>query len=111
MHRALLLILLLACAKRDVSSGEWTGVARPDAAVSTAGPGREGGDLAKGVDAAPPQATPDATAGGVGVAAPDGGTPPRGPEPPPGALDPMAPRDAGDDVGDARSCPESGPCD
>ena len=107
----MILLVAPACARRDVSSGEWTGAARPDAAMPTSGPGRqEMGDVSKGVDAAPPAVTPDAGAAGLTPAG-DGSTPPRGPEPPPGALDPMTPRDAADDVGDARSCPESGPCD
>jgi hypothetical protein len=108
MPRVLLLILLLApaCVRREVSTGEWTGVARPDAAaVSSPGGGRQEGaaDLSKGVDAAPPPA-PDTGAPGA-FAAPDATTPPR-------TNDPVAPAlDAGTDVGDARACPESGQCD
>jgi hypothetical protein len=116
MQRLLLLILLLApaCARRDVATGEWTGVARPDATVPQGGPVLDNGapGTKAAVDAAPP-ALADASAAAGGEFAPvDAASGPRAVEaaPPPG--EPVSPiADASTDSGDARSCPETGHCD
>ena len=113
MQRSLLLLLLLsACVRREVGSGEWTGVVRPDAALSTSGPARDEGAPVKGAgDAgAPPPSGPDQGGDpGAGFSSTDAA--PR-PEAAPGVSEPVAPSfDASIDAGDARSCPESGQCD
>jgi hypothetical protein len=115
MQRVLLLLLLLApaCARREVASGEWTGVARPDASLSVPGPTRDPGEMGgKGVDTSGP--APDAAAGAPGaeLAPPDAAAGGRAVEVGPPASDPVLSRaDASADVGDARACPESGQCD
>jgi hypothetical protein len=111
MPRLLLLILLLApgCSRRELASGSWTGVVRPDAGASSpAGPKEDkSGTVSKAPDAAPPP--PDAASAGALVAPDAAGA--RGSEGP-GAAEPVARfLDGGADVGDARSCPESGQCD
>ena len=116
MQRALLLILLLApaCGRRELATGNWTGVARPDATVSTGAPVPDtGGSVSKGLDAAPRELASDAGAVGLGPVGADASVPPRGPETPPGAGgDPVvSPTDGGGDTSDARSCPETGHCD
>jgi hypothetical protein len=115
MQRALLLILLLAaaCGRRELATGNWTGVARPDATVPGTPPAADnGGPLSKGVDAAPTGFAVDAGALGAGPVPIDGSVPPRGPETAPGTGNPMVfTGDAGSDTGDARSCPETGSCD
>jgi hypothetical protein len=112
MPRVLVVTLLLAaaCGRREVGTGNWTGVARPDAAASP-GPPRDEGAVAKGLDAAlPPSDTGSAGAGG---GPPDASLAPRSPEvAAPGADNPVSAHvDASTDTGDARSCPESGQCD
>jgi len=116
MQRVLLLLLFLApaCARREVASGEWTGVARPDASLSVPGPTRDPAEMGgKGVDtsgAAPPAA--EAGAPGAGLVPPDDAAGGRAVEVGPPANDPVLSRaDASADVGDARTCPESGQCD
>jgi hypothetical protein len=115
MQRLLLLILLLApaCARREVATGEWTGVARPDATVPQGGPvlDNSGGATKGAVDAA--ASVPDASTAGGGEFAPaDAASGPRTAEAAPPPAEPVsAPPDASTDSGDATSCPDTGRCD
>jgi len=114
MPRLLVLILLLApgCGRREVATGNWTGVVRPDAGMPSPGPKEDqGAPVTTGLDAGVlPPAAPDAgPTNGGGFAPSDAAAGTRGPEGP--GADPMHATDASPDLGDARSCPESGRCD
>jgi hypothetical protein len=119
MHRTLLLMLLItvACSRRETVSGNWTGVAGPDASTSIP-------TADEGATSGPGHGSPDAAAGGGGKSATDL-PPPSHPTPeflPPdaaapearqaGAEDPtFASRDASPDLTDAHPCPDADRCD
>jgi hypothetical protein len=109
-----MLLLAPACARREVATGQWTGVARPDAAMSAGDPARDvSPGISKSVDAAPPP--PPAAEGGVPGAGAEFGpadAAPGGRAAEVGPSNPVLPHaDASADVGDARTCPETGQCD
>jgi hypothetical protein len=122
MPRALVLILLLtaACGRRETVTGNWTGVAAPDAAT----PSTPTAD--QGSAPAPVPESADAGGGGSKAAVADSAPPPPGAEfhapdaainspevrgAAPGGPDDSLSRDAGPDAGDARPCPEVDRCD
>ena len=111
MSRVFVLALLLAaCDRRSQAGANWT-LRAPDAGAQSAD------DKGKGIVGAPVVApTPDA---GVSMGMGDQQPPPAdfaahdaGPEVGPARAEPTPARDAGTDAaGDARACPETGPCD
>jgi hypothetical protein len=113
MKRAILfLALLLACDRRGPSSGQWT-LGPPDAGapVGASDRGDEGkAGVPPSIPADASAVAPDAQAAGptAGFSGPDAAyDSTRRNEPPLEAV-----HDAGSDgPGDARACPESGPCD